>query len=192
MATATTSCRSRPPATVEPLRCCLRYATPGEQIMLISYAPFAARIGVARGRSGVRPCEQHATATRTPPSCRHQLRTGPRLLRTYRADRTMNYDAQHARRRRRRHRSGHAPTARRAGRRASCTCARCCRSASSMRSPRDQNCRKMSWAIRTRCGSLSGVGPFRYHASTTVTLLSCPSALNAFGNGTAEGPLGSR
>jgi hypothetical protein len=75
----------------EPLRCCLRYAEPGEEITLISYAPFE-RPSVWRE---VGPVYIHAaqcdgfTATGRLPE---QLATGPRVLRTYRADETMNYE----------------------------------------------------------------------------------------------------
>ena len=75
----------------EPLRCCLRYAEPDEQITLISYAPFnhpsvwtevgPAYIHAAR-------CDGYPPDGRLP----GQLATGPRVLRTYRADDTMNYD----------------------------------------------------------------------------------------------------
>ena len=75
----------------EPLRCCLRYAEPGEQITLISHAPFGhpsvwrevgpVYIHAAR-------CEGYTPTGRLP----EQLRTGPRVLRTYRADDTMNYE----------------------------------------------------------------------------------------------------
>jgi hypothetical protein len=75
----------------EPLRCCLRYAHPGEQIALISYAPFE-RASVWREVGPVyihaEPCEGYAPTAELPP----QLATGPRVLRTYRADQTMNYE----------------------------------------------------------------------------------------------------
>jgi hypothetical protein len=74
----------------EPLRCCLRYATAGEQIMLISYAPFTD----ASVWREVGPVYVHAAACEGyahPAELPAPLRTGPRLLRTYRADRTMNY-----------------------------------------------------------------------------------------------------
>jgi hypothetical protein len=75
----------------EPLRCCLRHAHPGEQIALISYAPFA-RPSVWRE---VGPVYIHATRcegyTRTA-ELPDQLATGPRVLRTYRPDDTMNYE----------------------------------------------------------------------------------------------------
>jgi hypothetical protein len=75
----------------EPLRCCLRYAEPGEQITLISYAPFE-HPSVWRE---VGPVYIHAarcvgyTPTGGLPD---QLAIGPRVLRTYRADDTMNYE----------------------------------------------------------------------------------------------------
>jgi hypothetical protein len=75
----------------EPLRCCLRHACAGEQIALISYAPFdlpsvwrevgPVYIHAAR-------CDGYVPTGRLP----EQLATGPRVLRTYRADDTMNYD----------------------------------------------------------------------------------------------------
>ncbi len=75
----------------EPLRCCLRFAVAGERIALISYAPFA-ETSVWREVGPVyihaHTCEGYPTATELP----RELRTGPRLLRTYRADRTMNYE----------------------------------------------------------------------------------------------------
>jgi hypothetical protein len=75
----------------EPLRCCLRYAEPGEQITLISYAPFE-QASVWREVGPVyihaERCQGH-TATGQLPA---QLAAGPRVLRTYRADNTMNYD----------------------------------------------------------------------------------------------------
>jgi hypothetical protein len=75
----------------EPLRCCLRYAERGEQITLISYAPFdhpsvwreVGPVYVHAAR-----CDGYAPTGRLP----GQLATGPRVLRTYRADDTMNYD----------------------------------------------------------------------------------------------------
>jgi hypothetical protein len=75
----------------EPLRCCLRYAEPGEQITLISYAPFE-RPSVWREVGPVyihaSRCEGHTSTGRLP----EQLARGPRVLRTYRADDTMNYE----------------------------------------------------------------------------------------------------
>jgi hypothetical protein len=71
----------------EPLRCCLRYAEPGEQITLISYAPFERReVGPVYIHAA--PCEGYTPTGRLP----EQLATGPRVLRAYRADDTMNYE----------------------------------------------------------------------------------------------------
>ena len=75
----------------EPLRCCLRFAAAGERIALISYAPFE----VASPWREVGPVYVHADECAGYPSAHElprQLRTGPRVLRTYRADRTMNYE----------------------------------------------------------------------------------------------------
>jgi hypothetical protein len=75
----------------EPLRCCLRYARPGEPIALISYAPFP-RPSVWRE---VGPIYIHAERCEGyPPSgaLPDELATGPRVLRTYRADGSMNYE----------------------------------------------------------------------------------------------------
>jgi Protein of unknown function (DUF1203) len=75
----------------EPLRCCLRYAQPGEQITLMSYAPFE-RASVWREIGPVyihaARCEGYTSTCRLP----EQLAAGPRVLRTYRADDTMNYE----------------------------------------------------------------------------------------------------
>jgi hypothetical protein len=74
----------------EPLRCCLRFARPGERIALISFAPFVEQ-SVWRE---VGPVYVHAErcegyAERSLPD---ELRRGPRVLRTYRADGTMDYE----------------------------------------------------------------------------------------------------
>jgi len=73
----------------EPLRCCLRYARAGEAIALISYSPEGQ--GVWRE---VGPVYVHANACPGPPSTAlpEQLRTGPRVLRAYRLDGSMNYE----------------------------------------------------------------------------------------------------
>jgi hypothetical protein len=75
----------------EPLRCCLRYAEPGEQITLISHAPFE-HLSVWREVGPVYihavRCQGYTPTGRLP----EQLATGPRVLRTYRADDTMNYE----------------------------------------------------------------------------------------------------
>ena len=75
----------------EPLRCCLRYAEPGEQITLISYAPFEhPSVGREVGPVYIHAarCEGYTPTGRLP----EQLAGGPRVLRTYRADDTMNYE----------------------------------------------------------------------------------------------------
>jgi hypothetical protein len=75
----------------EPLRCCLRYAEPGEQITLISYAPFE-QPSVWREVGPVyihaARCQGYTPTGRLP----EQLTKGPRVLRTYDADDTMNYE----------------------------------------------------------------------------------------------------
>jgi len=70
----------------EPLRCCLRYAEPGEQITVISYAPFE-HPSVWREVGPV--CIHAARCEGSTPTGRlpEQLATGPRVLRT---DDTMN------------------------------------------------------------------------------------------------------
>jgi Protein of unknown function (DUF1203) len=75
----------------EPLRCCLRYAEPGEQITLISYAPFdhpSVWTEVGPVYIHAARCAGHVPTGRLP----EHLAFGPRVLRTYRADDTMNYD----------------------------------------------------------------------------------------------------
>jgi len=75
----------------EPLRCCLRFAAAGERIALISYAPFEAPSPWRE----VGPVYVHADdcgGYRTTAELPQELRSGPRVLRTYRSDRTMNYE----------------------------------------------------------------------------------------------------
>ena len=74
----------------EPLRCCLTCATAGETIALISYAPFEhpspwREVGPIYIHAEA--CDGYGTGAELP----SQLRSGPRLLRTYHADDTMNY-----------------------------------------------------------------------------------------------------
>lgn len=74
----------------EPLRCCLRYAHAGERIALISYANFEH----ASPWTEVGPVYVHADACpgyAHPDELPTELAHGPRVLRTYRADHTMNY-----------------------------------------------------------------------------------------------------
>jgi Protein of unknown function (DUF1203) len=73
----------------EPLRCCLRMARPDESIALISFAPFDhPSVWTEVGPVYVHAdrCEGHTAGLPD------ELRTGPRLLRTYRDNDTMNYD----------------------------------------------------------------------------------------------------
>jgi hypothetical protein len=75
----------------EPLRCCLRYAREGEQIALISYAPFdhpSVWTEVGPVYIHHERCPGYAATTALP----DQLRSGPRVLRTYDTDNNMNYD----------------------------------------------------------------------------------------------------
>jgi hypothetical protein len=74
----------------EPLRCCLRYARADEQIALISFAPFTEQ-SVWREVGPVYVHAERCTgyAERELPD---ELRRGPRVLRTYRADGSMNYE----------------------------------------------------------------------------------------------------
>jgi len=75
----------------EPLRCCLRYAESGEEITLISYAPFdhpSVWTEVGPVYIHAARCDGYVPTGRLP----EQLATGPRVLRTYRADDSMNYD----------------------------------------------------------------------------------------------------
>src|SRR4051794_6167783 len=74
----------------EPLRCCLRPARAGESIALISFAPFTEPSPWRE----VGPVYVHAErckgyGERWLPE---ELRRGPRVLRTYRPDGSMNYD----------------------------------------------------------------------------------------------------
>ncbi|HEY3530757.1 MAG TPA: DUF1203 domain-containing protein [Nocardioides sp.] len=74
----------------EPLRCCLRYARAGEQIALVSFAPFEeASVWREVGPVYVHAERCEGYADRGLPD---ELRRGPRVLRTYQADATMNYD----------------------------------------------------------------------------------------------------
>jgi len=74
----------------EPLRCCLRYAERGEQIALISYAPLAGPsvwCEVGPVHIHAQACVGYAGIGRLP----HQLANGPRVLRTYTPQDSMNY-----------------------------------------------------------------------------------------------------
>lgn len=75
----------------EPLRCCLTFPAAGEPIALIAYSPF----GTASAWSETGPvyihpgrCPGHRPGTELP----DRMRTGPKILRTYRADGTLDYE----------------------------------------------------------------------------------------------------
>jgi hypothetical protein len=74
----------------EPLRCCLRHARAGESIALISFAPFEQ---VSPWRE-VGPVYVHAEACEgyAEDALPTELSRGPRVLRTYRPDGSMNYE----------------------------------------------------------------------------------------------------
>ena len=74
----------------EPLRCCLRIARAGEDIALMSYSPFTetspwAEVGPVYVHA--EGCEGYASGELPP-----ELRTGPRILRSYHADGSLDYD----------------------------------------------------------------------------------------------------
>lgn len=74
-----------------PLRCCLTYPAAGEQIALIAYSPFGtasawSETGPVYVHPG--PCAGYRAGTDLPDG----MRTGPKVLRTYRADGTLDYD----------------------------------------------------------------------------------------------------
>jgi Protein of unknown function (DUF1203) len=73
----------------EPLRCCLRFARADESIALISFAPFTEpspwrEVGPVYVHA--ERCEGYADG-----ELPEELRRGPRVLRTYRPDGSMNY-----------------------------------------------------------------------------------------------------
>jgi hypothetical protein len=75
----------------EPLRCCLRCARRGEPIALISYAPLDGpspwrEVGPVYVHA--EECEGYHADDELPA----ELRSGPRVLRTYRPDGSLNYD----------------------------------------------------------------------------------------------------
>lgn len=75
----------------EPLRCCLRDAGAGESIALVSYSPFT----VQSPWTEVGPVFVHAEACdrdQPPSELPAGMRTGPRVLRTYYDDETLDYD----------------------------------------------------------------------------------------------------
>jgi hypothetical protein len=75
----------------EPLRCCLRTSRAGESLALISYSPFADRtawseVGPVFIHLG--DCDGYDRPGKLP----DDLRTGPRVLRTYHPDGSIAYD----------------------------------------------------------------------------------------------------
>lgn len=81
-----------PDPTGVPLRCCLRGAGPDDEVLLISYAPLRRRSPwreVGPVFVHARPCEGWAEDSGLPP----QLRRGPRVLRGYREDGSLDYSA---------------------------------------------------------------------------------------------------
>lgn len=75
----------------EPVRCCLRRVAAGEQIALISYAPFQhtspwTEVGPAFVHAEA--CDGYTAMSELP----SQLRFGTRVLRTYHADGSLDYD----------------------------------------------------------------------------------------------------
>ena len=81
-----------PDATGSPLRCCLRRARPEDDVVLISYAPLREaspwrEVGPVFVHAG--PCGGWTEGAGLPPD----LRRGPRVLRGYRADGSLDYSA---------------------------------------------------------------------------------------------------
>jgi hypothetical protein len=82
--------RPEPAHGWEPLRCCLRLAERGEQVALISYA----HVTDPSPWREVGPVFVHAEACKgypDPAAFPEAFRTGPRLLRTYHADGSLDY-----------------------------------------------------------------------------------------------------
>lgn len=73
----------------EPLRCCLRCAIAGEAIALISYSPGGQGVWREVGPVYV---HAHGCPGPTTTSLPQELRGGPRVLRAYRPDGSMNYE----------------------------------------------------------------------------------------------------
>jgi hypothetical protein len=79
-----------PAAGWEPLRCCLTVAGAGDRILLISYSPFTvvspwAETGPVFVHA--QPCPGYTTSDELPGA----LRTGPRVLRPYHRDGSLDY-----------------------------------------------------------------------------------------------------
>ena len=81
----------RPAEGWEPLRCCLRDARAGESVALVSYSPFTMRSPWTE----VGPVFVHGEACdrdQPPTELPADMRTGPRVLRTYFDDESLDYD----------------------------------------------------------------------------------------------------
>ena len=79
-------------ATGAPLRCCLRAATSDDDVVLVSHAPLHEQspwreVGPVFVHAGA--CPGYDERAGLPP----ELRTGPRVLRGYHADGSLDYDA---------------------------------------------------------------------------------------------------
>jgi hypothetical protein len=74
----------------EPLRCCLTLATAAESVLLISYSPFTVRSPWTEA-GPVFIHAQRCAGYPAPDTLPEQLRTGPRVLRTYHADGSLDY-----------------------------------------------------------------------------------------------------
>jgi hypothetical protein len=75
----------------EPLRCCLTFPSPGEPIALISYSPFNTPSPWSEtGPVYIHPatCAGYQMSAELP----DRMRTGPKILRTYCADGTLDYE----------------------------------------------------------------------------------------------------
>lgn len=75
----------------EPLRCCLAFPAAGDPIALIAYSPF----GTASAWSETGPVYLHPgpyAGYRAGTELPAGMRTGPKILRTYRADGSLDYD----------------------------------------------------------------------------------------------------
>ena len=75
----------------EPLRCCLTIAEAARPIALISYTPLTARSPWTE-TGPVFICAQECDGYPTVHELPARQRTGPKIMRTYRADESLNYD----------------------------------------------------------------------------------------------------
>ena len=75
----------------EPLRCCLTIAEPGHRIALIAYTPLTTRSPWTE-TGPVFICAEECDGYPRSSDLPERQRTGPKILRTYRADGTLNYD----------------------------------------------------------------------------------------------------